>query len=196
MKIGQIVSSNSHIDYIGRIIDELDADDPPTADDYGFGQFVSMEFGIQRIVGIIYDSRLVNPEYANFGPRLSPRPALADFTPDFISEQGVLVGIVLLGSTDESGAADHGIPRRVVPAGQGVYTIDTEAVAQFHRSADGSTQMHYFSNLIAHAGALAIPLAKAIIGQLNPLCSESDRQRLAVMTNALNWKHAFGEMGM
>ncbi len=192
MKIAKIVSSNSHIDYVGRIIDELDADDPPTADDYGFGQFVAMDLGSERIVGVIYDSRLVNPEYANFGPRLSPKPALADFTPDFISEQGALVGIVLLGSIN--GKASHEIPRRVVPAGQDVHAMEPHAVGQFHRSADGSMQLHYFSNLMAHAGMLAIPLAKTIIGQLNVNCSVPDRKRLAVMTNALNWKHTFGEI--
>ncbi len=41
-KIAKIVSSNSHVDYMGRVIDQLDVDAPPAAEDYGFAQFVSL----------------------------------------------------------------------------------------------------------------------------------------------------------
>jgi hypothetical protein len=44
MKIARIVSSNSHLDYVGRVIDELDSNQPPNADDYGFAQFVKIDF--------------------------------------------------------------------------------------------------------------------------------------------------------
>jgi hypothetical protein len=70
MKIAKIVSSNSHIDYVGRVIDSLDAAEPPSADDFGFAQFVTLPLGTEEIVGVIYDSILVNPDYSNFGPRL------------------------------------------------------------------------------------------------------------------------------
>ena len=64
MKIARIVSSNSHIDYVGRVIDDLDVNDPPGADDYGFAQFVGLR-GEEEILGVIYNSLLVNPEYAS-----------------------------------------------------------------------------------------------------------------------------------
>jgi hypothetical protein len=66
VNIARIVSSNSHIDYVGRVIDDLDAEDPPGAEDYGFGQFVSLSPGEEDVIGVIYDSILVNPEYASF----------------------------------------------------------------------------------------------------------------------------------
>src|SRR5262249_35304287 len=119
MKIARIVSSNSHIDYVARVIDSLDVAEPPSAEDYGFAQFVGLSVGEAEIVGVIYNSILVNPDYSNFGPRLSPKPELGSFSPDYLNEQGVLIGILLLGTRDkDSAAVTHGVPRRVVPAGQ------------------------------------------------------------------------------
>ena len=66
MKIAKIVKSNSHLDYVGRVIDALDVALPPKAEDYGFAQFVSLPIDEdQETVGVIYNSILVNPEYSN-----------------------------------------------------------------------------------------------------------------------------------
>ena len=192
MKIAKIVSSNSHIDYIGRVIDELDSDAPPKAADFGFAQWVKVPVDDGEVVGVIYDSKLVNPEYANYGPRLSPKPALANFTPDYLNEQGILLGILLLGSFDKSGNVRHGIPRRVVPAGQDVYKIDDAAVKKFHSDADGSVRLHYYSQVIAHAGLFAVPLMEAIIKHVSVDLLEPERQRLAVLMQNLEWQRTFG----
>ena len=87
MKIAKIVTSNSHLDYVGRVIDSLDSENPPASDDFGFAQFVSVPLENESIIGIIHNSMLVNPEYSNYGPRLSPKPELANFSPDYINEQ-------------------------------------------------------------------------------------------------------------
>ena len=113
MKIAKIVSSNSHIDYVGRVIDSLDVANPPTSEDYGFGQFVALPVAEnEKIIGVIYDSILVNPEYANYGPRLSPKPELGSFSPDYLNEQGFLIGILLLGTINSANKISHGVPRR------------------------------------------------------------------------------------
>ena len=140
MQIAKIVSSNSHIDYIARVIDALDVENPPTVNDYGFGQFVTVEPEGETIVGVIYDSKLINPEYASYGPRLSPKPALGAFSPDYINEQGVLIGILLLGTL--GGGAAHGVPRRIVPPGQDVSRMDDSSIARFHTGADASLHLH------------------------------------------------------
>jgi hypothetical protein len=117
-KIAKIVKSNSHVDYIGRVIDRLDADEPPGADDYGFAQFVSLPLAEEfEVFGVIYDTQLVNPEYGQFGPRLSPAADLAILSPDYLNEQGVLVGILLLGWR-EGAKRSMSVPRRVIPVGQ------------------------------------------------------------------------------
>jgi hypothetical protein len=194
MKIAKIVSSNSHIDYVARVIDSLDSDAPPKAEDYCFGQFVQLDSDGPSVVGIIYDSRLVNPEYGSFGPRLSPRPALGSFSPDYINEQGILIGILLLGTMDGSGKAIHGVPRQIVPAGQDVTKYDVEAVNQFHSDGDGRVHLHYYSQVIAHAGQFAIPLLDSIIEQLCATCSDLEAQRLQVLKQSLTWQGTFGGM--
>lgn len=187
MRIAKIVSSNSHVDYVGRIIDDLDAEDPPPADAYGFAQFVAISSGASQIVGIIYDSKLINPEYANFGPRLSPKPTLETFSPDFLNEQGILIGILLLGTLDAEGMASHGIPRSVIPAGTDVNLLGADANAKFHRGNDGIS-LDYYSQVMAHAGPLAVPLLENVIDGLLASGDAGDRDRLELLAQNLRWQ--------
>ncbi|MGA9997085.1 MAG: hypothetical protein WBP93_16830 [Pyrinomonadaceae bacterium] len=193
VKIAKIVKSNSHVDYVGRVIDQLDAAEPPAATDYGFAQFVSMPLEAQEVVGIIYNSQLANPDYGNYGPRLSPAPDLSVLSPDYLNEQGLLVGILLLGWRE--GAVVHQtVPRRVIPVNQEIYRMTDEAVQSFHKDADGHVQLHYYSQIIAHAGLFAVPLIEAIIEQLEPACAPDERQRLCVLKQALVWQRTVGGM--
>ena len=207
-RIAKIVKSNSHVDYVGRVIDPLDAAEPPTADDYGFAQFVSMplEGAGGEVVGVVYDTQLVNPDYGSLGPRLSPREEMAVLSPDYLNEQGVLVGILLLGwrergggdgggaARDVRGRSQHGVPRRVIPVGQDVYAMADSEVQEFHRGEDGSVVLSYFSQVVAHAGAFALPVVEAVISQLEPTASAQDRQRLCVLRRSLTWQRTLGQM--
>lgn len=195
MNIARIVGSNSHIDYTARVIDGLDTDTPPEPSDHCFGQFVGIDLGDgQRAVGVIYDSKLVNPEYASFGPRLSPRPALGRFSPDFIAEQGILIGILLVGTLGKDGNPVHGVPRRIVPPGQEVERLENEDVKEFHSDANRGLHLHYYSQVIAHAGPFAVPLLDSIIDELCVECTEAERQRLQVLKQSLLWQGTFGGM--
>jgi hypothetical protein len=195
MKIAKVVSSNSHIDYVARVIDSLDAAEPPSAEDFGFGQFVRLPIDDRaEIVGVIYDSILVNPDYSNFGPRLSPKPELGNFSPDYLNEQGILIGILLLGSKDENGKILHGVPRRIVPAGQDVFKIEAAQIRKFHSDENECLQIHYYSQVVAHAGLFAVPLLESIIEQLTLDCSEQDRQRLGVLKQTLLWQRTMSGM--
>src|SRR2546423_1426284 len=143
IKLAKIVKSNSHVDYVARVVDELDADEPPSQDDYGFAQFVTVPVADrEEVVGVVYDTQLANPEYANFGPRLSSHADLKVLSPDVLNERGVLLGILLLGrrvrdanavgekietagveTADGAWTNQQGVPRRVVPLGQDVFRM-------------------------------------------------------------------------
>ncbi len=194
MKIAKIVKSNSHIDYVGRVIDSLDAENPPSDEDYGFAQFVSLPLEAEEIVGVIYNSMLVNPEYASYGPRLSPKPDLVNFSPDYINEQGCLIGILLLGALDKMGKIMHGVPRKVVPPGQEVFKVEANEINKFHTDENDCLQIHYYSQVVAHAGLFAVPLLEAIIDQLTLKCRDEDKNRLGVLKQTLVWQRAFGGM--
>jgi hypothetical protein len=205
-KIAKIVESNSHVDYVARVVDELDADEPPAPEDYGFAQFVRVPVAEgEEVVGVVYDSQLANPTYGGFGPRLSSHKELRVLSPDVLNERGVLLGILLLGSRERAGGdraggdeakwvGRQGVPRRVVPVGQDVFRMSDEDVAVFHRGEDGSVRLHYFSQAIAHAGAFAAPLVESIIEQLEPACTPSERQRLCVLKKSLVWQRTLGGM--
>ncbi|HVF68664.1 MAG TPA: hypothetical protein VM914_13425 [Pyrinomonadaceae bacterium] len=195
-RIAKIVASNSHVDYVARVVDELDAEEPPTPEDYGFAQFVRVPVAEgQEVVGVVYDSQLSNPDYGSFGPRLSSPTELRVLSPDVLNERGVLLGILLLGWREREGerwVGRQAVPRRVVPVGQDVFGLSDKGVADFHRGEDGSVRLHYFSQAIAHAGAFAAPLVESVIEQLEPACSTAERQRLCVLKKSLVWQRTLG----
>ncbi len=196
MNIAKIVKSNSHVDYLARVIDSLDSDAPPRSEDYGFGQFVALpQTDETEVIGIVYDSELVNPDYASYGPRLSPKPDGSRFTPDYLNEQGTLLGILLLGWRDKkTGAVHQTMPRRVIPVSQEVARMEDEAVIGFHRAENGEVQLHYYSQVVDHAGVFSVSLLEAIIEQLLPSCSEAEQNRLNVLRQSLAWQRTMSGM--
>jgi hypothetical protein len=199
LRLARIVKSNSHVDYVGRVIDVLDTDEPPAATDYGFGQFVSIPLDDeQEVIGVIYNSLLANPDYGNYGPRLSPAADLSVLSPDYLNEQGVLIGILLLGwrerSTGGAAITHHAVPRRVIPVNQYIYRLSDEDAQKFHMDAEGHVQLHYYSQIITHAGPFSISLIEAILDQLEPACAPEQRQRLCVLKSALMWQRTVGGM--
>ena len=195
MKIAKIVSSNSHIDYIARIIDSVDAgDELPHASDYCFAQFVAIAGDGEDVIGVTYDSRLVNPDYGSFGPRTGPRAELGRHNADYVQEPGILVGILLLGTIDESGKTFHGVPRKIVRVDQPVTKLDAERVTQFHTDGSGHLHLHYYPQVVSNARQFALPLLDAIIDQLASACTDSEGQRLRVLKQSLIWQGTFGGM--
>ena len=195
MNIATIVSSNSHIDYIARVIDSLDAEESlPHPSDYCFGQFVALRGDDEDVIGVIYDSRLVNPEYGSFAPRSGARAELGRHNADYAKEQGILIGILLLGTVDPSGKSFQGVPRRIVPVGRAVTKLDHDQVERFHSNGDGQVQLHYYAQVVSNARQFAIPLLGSIIDQLFVNCSETETQRLKVLKQSLTWQGTFGGM--
>lgn len=196
LRIAKIVKSNSHVDYIGRVIDRLDAGDPPGPDDYGFAQFVSIPLDEDLdVIGVVYNSLLANPEYGNYGPRLSPPADLSVLSPDYLNEQGLLIGILLLGWRNPvKQTFHHAVPRRVIPVNQVVYRLADEDLHGFHKDIEGRIQLHYYSQVVANAGSFGVPLIEAIIEQLEPVCAPEERQRLCVLKQTLVWQRTVGQM--
>ncbi len=200
MRIAKIIKSNSHVDYAARVLDSLETSEPPTTADYHFGLFVKITVkdknGEPRgeAVGVIYNSQLINPEYGNYGPRLSTPPELnAVFSPDYLNEQGVLIGILMLGWQNSEGR-QQGVPREVLPINSDVETMTDDEVRGFHHDAAGALQVHYYAHVTTHAGSFAFQLISVIVDQLDRLTTEKDRARLDVLRRALAWQQTIGKM--
>lgn len=203
-QIGKIVKSNSHCDYVAQLDTDSDVANPPRAEDYGFGQFVTLETEDRHwAVGVIYDSQLFNPAFLNSGPRLTSEPD-PFFTPDLIQETRTLLSIVLVGSLQNSGLkgqgydqpsfGKHGIPRIVVPVNTPVYRMPPERVYQFHLNANGQPQFCYYGHLLKSGGAFATQLTQQILTELieGELFSGADQRALQILCKELSWKNTVG----
>lgn len=198
-RIGKVVKSNSHCDYVIQVDDHHDVVCPPSPDEYGFGQFVALEDGDRHwAVGIVYNSQLVNPMFLNNGPRLSSEPDPI-FTPDLISETRTLLGVVLVGNLefqDKNTYGRHGIPREVVPVNTDVYSLDGNTVHRFHCTAEGRPQFCYYSHILRSGGLFAAQLTQQVLTELieSNLFTGADQRALSVLCKELSWKNTMGVM--
>jgi hypothetical protein len=194
MRIAKIVRSNSHVDYVARVFGSLETAEQLTPNDYRFGQFVKIAAHAGEVIGVIYNSFLLNPDYGDYGPRLSTsQEQNAVFSPDYLNEQGVLIGLLLVGWRDGDGY-QQGLPREVLPINADVETLSDEQVGAFHHSAQGGLELKYYSHVTTHAGYFTFQLLSSIVEQLESLANERDRARLQVLRKTLAWQQTMANM--
>jgi len=210
MRIGKIVKSNSHVDYVGRVLDKLEADQPPAPEHYRFGQFVSIppifraggpdsarsnggaSGGACTTVGIIYNSQLVNPDYERLGPRLSaPVELTTVFSPDLLNEQGILIGVLLVGWQDSSGGWRQGIPRPVLAVNSDIIAMSDEEIRAFHVNGGSRLAIHYYPHVMTHARQFGQQLLLSVLDQLEALCGDVSSSEVALLRRTLNWQLVF-----
>jgi hypothetical protein len=197
MKLGNVVKSNSHCDYIVQLDDSMEVSSPPLPDDYGFGSFVKLETQDRHwAVGLVYNSQLFNPAYLNAGPRLVSQPD-AFFTPDLIRETRTLLWTVLIGTLetqDDLVFGCQGIPTVVVPVNTPVFCMADIEIHAFHRNVGQQSQFCYYSHLLQCGGTFASQLTEQVLAQVGPLFEGTDRRALDILRKELCWKHTMGAM--
>ncbi len=193
--IGKIVKSNSHTDYICQVYGPGEIDNPPAPADYGFGTFVFIPLPeAAGIVGVIYDTKLFNPDFGNLGPRLSPEPDLEIFSPDYLAEKMTLVGIKTVGKLNRDGTAEQGIPPLSVPSDSEVRKMDPEEVKSFHLTSQEILQIEYAPFLLDQANPLARHLLLHIIDHLIPIFPEHEK-KLSVLYQEWSWQARIKPVG-
>lgn len=188
MRIAKIVRSNSHVDYVARVFGPRETPDEVLPTDYCFGQFVKIAGHAGAVIGVIYNSQLLNPDYGNYGPRLSsPQEQNAIFSPDYLNEQGVLIGLLLVGWHDGQ-SYQQGLPREVLPINADVEPLSDAEVSAFHHTASNGLELKYYNHVTTHAGYFTFQLLSSIVEQLEGLANERDRARLQVLRKTLAWQ--------
>jgi hypothetical protein len=202
--IGKVVKSNTHIDYVCQVYGPGEMVARPQPADYAFGEFVAIELAAgngssagrrgwggnqvgNRLIGIIYNTLLLNPEFGNMGPRLSPRGEQEIFTPDYLSETAVLVGIITVGWCDEQGRWRQGVPALAAEVDAPVLRLDEEELARFHQDDDGRLALRYVPVLMGMKNPLVPQLLINVIDRLMQIFPDQCGQ-LLVMRNNLAWK--------
>jgi hypothetical protein len=200
MKLGKVVKSNSHCDYVVQLDDKLEVSNPPQAEDYGFGSFVKLEEsgGRHWAVGLIYNTQLFNPTFLSNGPRLSSEPDPL-FAPDLVNETRTLLGTVLVGTLEVEGDRTygiHGIPRIVVPVNTPAYTMSEAEIHQFHLNQMQRPQFCYYSHLLRCGGSFAAQLTQQVLRELadSNLFPDADQRALEILCKELSWKNTMGAM--
>lgn len=188
-KLGKIVKSNSHTDYVCQIFGMNEAEYVPSNRDYAFGTFVRIDLGDDEdhyLVGLVYDTVLLNPDFGRLGPRLSSESDLQIFSPDYLNERAVLTGILVIGQCLD-GVVEQGIPPLAATNEASVYQLDRETIGQFH-FVDEKFQLTYMPNLIAQTGLMARNLALQVLRQLSEILSDEHQAMLEVITDDLKWQ--------
>jgi hypothetical protein len=210
MRLGKVVKSNSHCDYIVQLDEPTEFSDAPSANDYGFGTFVKLEDEHRHwAVGLVYNSQLLNPSFNALGPRLTSEPDPV-FAPDLINETRTLLWTVLIGNLEVLPPASHsaqssiprsygiqGIPRVVVPVNTPVYRMNEPEIYQFHQDELSRSQFTYYSHLLRAGGTFAAQLTYQVLLELigSQQFAGADERALIVLARDLAWRNTVGMMG-
>jgi|SRR5215469_1890481 len=137
------------------------------------------------IVGVIYDTQLLNPTFGSLGPRLSTETQVALFSPDYLVEKAVLVHLVMLGMMKQHRSSHsphrlqivHGIPSFPLELNSSVETMTDEDVHRFHLFDDQGhaenqhayLHLGYLPHLLTQQNSLIPLVILHIIDQLEQL---------------------------
>lgn len=209
LRLGKVVKSNSHCDYIVEVDDRMSVRHPPLPEAYGFGSFVKLETEDRHWgVGVVYNTQLFNPAFLNSGPRLSSDPSPI-YTPDLQSEIKILLSVVLVGTLEPPERIAHeknestapiliygyqGIPKLVVPMDTLAYKMSQGEIHQFHQDRQGEPQFAYYGLLLNCGGTFADHLIYQVLGEIIPLFEGSQRRALEILSKELAWKMTMGAM--
>ncbi len=163
--LGKIMKSNAHLDYVCQIYGPHEIEVTPSPEDYAFGTFVGIELAnTGMLTGIIYDTVLINPDFGRLGPRLSPESELNIFTPDYLNERAVLVGITVIGQVNNEQGIRQGVPPLSATSDALVYRLEDTDIIAFHNIQD-RLSLAYIP-LLMNGSPLSGHLARAVLAQL------------------------------
>ncbi len=198
LTLGKIVKSNGHTDYVCQIYGRYEQEPVPQPVNYALGTFVSVELqgqGAGYLVGLIYDTVLLNPDFGSLGPRLSPETELGSFAPDYLNERAVLVGITAIGRVDAKGRVQQGVPLLAANSDALVRQMNSDQIRAFHHGPNG-LNLTYLPVVMGQSkdNPLAYHLARTVLDHLTALLPDF-RAELDVLADNLLWSTQIGPMG-
>lgn len=155
------------------------------------------------LVGVIYNTLLVNPDFSSFGSRIASSEFQAEiFSPDYYSEKAVLVHLIALGMGEmrnSNGAREfiplmQGVPPLAAKLGGEVETMGDDEIRAFHFFSDSThpesvpyLHLGYLPHIIAQQNSL-LPLAiLRIIDQLERLFPQN-LTLLSILKRNFAWR--------
>ncbi|MDQ3856544.1 MAG: hypothetical protein M3281_09155, partial [Chloroflexota bacterium] len=127
-----------------------------------------------------------NPDYGTFGPRLSSQSQLEVFSPDYLNETAMLLGILVVGQMVGDRRVASGYCPVAPQVGADVSRLTIPEICAFHASGD-SLEMSYYSLLLSIREPIVPPLILSVLAQLQALLPQHDRTLNALRTT-LSWR--------
>ena len=161
--IGKIVTSNAHTDYVCQIYGPGEIDPLPRAPDYAYGTFVAIDLADAGqtdavLVGLIYNTLLVNPDYGNLGPRSSTARGYRNLLARLFVRDGDVGRHRRTGLARRRG---HGAAGRAAAGGHGQragLAVGRRRCAPFSRRRDGQAgvALHALSDAAGQSAPAAV----------------------------------------
>jgi hypothetical protein len=187
MRLGKIVAAQAHYLYRCQVFRRHEVAEPPSAEDYAFGNFVSVQVRPElEIIGVVSDTILNNPDYGRLGPRLSPESQLEILSPDYLDEVFTEICIFALGTAGPSGPNQR-MPRIAPQVGNEVRLLTEKEISDFH-GLPHRLNLSYLGRIVGERRPLYLELAMAVLERLMPLAGPEHANMLAVQLNDLQWK--------
>lgn len=199
LTLGTVVQSRSQMDYIVEIYRERERETPPEKQDYEFGQPVYSTATVRgdeyAVIGVVYDSRLVDPDQGRDGPRLS-NPDQEMFVPGYVDEKQTLLGVAFLGyarltpsnSTEGQNFAEvrQEMPRWALDIDDSVSKLSNEGFRQFHFP-DDTLRVQYYDRLVATADRFGAEVTLSLLDRLRDE-TPADENMLDVIEQKVRWE--------
>ena len=197
--IGKIVKSNSHIDYVCQVFSAGEVAPVPSPTAYAFGAFMAIQLEeggapAGELIAVVYNTQLMNPDFGNYGPRLSSRADLEIFSPDYLLETATLLGLLAIGYVDRTGRVVQGVPAPASMVNATVRSLSVQEFERFHRTPAGQLSLRYVPVLLGQQNPLVAPLLLDILARLEAIFP-AEVDRLTVMRNNLAWRRMVAPAG-
>ena len=199
LAIGRIVNSESHMDYTVEIYNSHAVEREPEPHEYGFGQPVFVHTTVEgvdyAVMGMIYDTQLVDPDQGRAGPRLAGDDQ-RQFTPGYVEEQTTFAGIALLGTAevapdDSIHDPSHDMPPWTLSVDDTVLRCPDGVTAAFHTDEENGLRMAYLDRLLAVAGDLGVEVTLSMVDRLRTIVDDgTKRSVLDVIERNVRWQSA------
>lgn len=197
LTLGTVAKSHSQMDYVVEVYRERERERPPEKQDYKFGQPVYTTTTIRgteyALIGVVYDSRLVDPDQGRAGPRLS-NPDQELFVPGYVDEKRILLGVAFLGYatlepvSNGSNFTDvsQEMPPWTLEIDDSIRKLPRAGFEQFHFP-DGDLRVQYYDRLISTADQFGAEVTLALLDQLRD-GSAADEELLDVIEQKVRWE--------
>ncbi len=195
--VGKVAKTNSHVAYMCRINNDGEREQMPTASDFSFGRFVSVELlepdgtELGQVVGVIVDTLIIDPD---FGTPLSNQLDEDDrdvTMPGYLQAAHTLVEVVAIGWRGGDGLYQQTVPPHAPRIGALVRAMSESEVKRFHMPFPGSFQIDYLTFLHGQRQPLVSQVVMQKIQWLQQAFPE-EQKTLEVIYNIVAWKSIVG----